>query len=127
MYHLLIKTKHRNIKVDTKILLVTMTNSVGGVTTFDPCAELDDGSMSIYILKNSSIIKMIKNLPAFVLGHLDDVEEVEHLRTNVLEIEQYKNKGKIKTRIDGDESFSLPIKMEVINNAIDIIVPKVKN
>lgn len=108
----------------TKILLITMTNSVGGIDYFNPEAKPDDGYFHVYSLSDLSLWKMLVRMPYFFYGNFKDIPEVSYIKTSSLSISRTKGKRPILTRIDGDPSCALPVKMKVIHQGLRVIVPQ---
>lgn len=124
-YYLTLDYEGKRIREKTKILLITMTNSVAGLVNFDQKARPDDGLMSVYLLTDLNVMEMLREWPSLVQGRFADLKEVRHFRTSHLRIEQYRHKNiqRARTRIDGDKSAYLPIELEVLPKAIQVMVP----
>ncbi|MFC3927839.1 diacylglycerol/lipid kinase family protein [Streptococcus caprae] len=127
-YYLELTHDGQTLRHKTKILLITLTNSVGGMDQFDPKAGLNDGLMSVYLLSDFSFWKMLLSLPRILRGEFGYLEGITHFRTGKMTIRQYKRTWrKARTRIDGDKSDQLPIVLEMIPQAIKVMVPNDQN
>lgn len=125
-YYLTLDYDGKRLHEKTKILLITMTNSVAGLVNFDQAAQPDDGLMSVYLLTDLNILEMLREWPSLVQGRFSDLREIRHFRTSQLKIEQYRH-GQFhpaRTRIDGDKSDYLPITLQVLPSAIKVMVPE---
>ena len=105
-----------------KIMLVTMTNSVGGFDYFNPEASPDDGYFHVYLLSGLSLWKTILRMPYLLEGRFADIPEVSYFKTRCLMLASRKAK-KIQIRIDGDPSYKLAINMKVIHKGLKVKVP----
>lgn len=114
-------SKNQPIDLKTNLLLVGLTNSVGGVEFMIPEATYNDGEGYLVAIKGHTPINTIAaslevgftNLNADNLYKLSDSKFIIESLDNV----------EIKTNIDGDMGPNLPIEIEIIKHAIDIIVP----
>lgn len=114
-------SKNQPIDLKTNLLLVGLTNSVGGVEFMIPEATYNDGEGYLVAIKGHTPINTIAaslevgftNLNADNLHKLSDSKFIIESQDNV----------EIKTNIDGDMGPNLPIEIEIIKHAIDIIVP----
>lgn len=111
------------------ILLISMTNSLGGLKSFVPQATADDGYFHLYSIPHISIWEMLKNLSTLLTGSLDNIPGVSYIKTTTLTIHCYKRRrkrekpSKISVRIDGEPGYLLPATMKVMNQALNIIAP----
>ncbi len=126
-YYLTMITDSSEFKVKTKLLLITMTNSVAGQINFDRDAKPDDGLMSVYLLSDFRFWQVLRYLPSFVKGDFAKLDEVQHFRTSELHISQYKHRKsqKARTRVDGDKSQYLPVRLRVLPGAIRVMIPDI--
>lgn len=125
-YYLTLNYGSHYRQVKAKILLITMMNAVAGQVHFDPEARPDDGLMSVYLVSRFNIWKTWWYLPRFLAGDTRKLPEVQHFRTNQLDISQFKHgkSQRARTRIDGDKSVYLPLSLKVIPLAIRVMVPQ---
>lgn len=124
-YYLELSYQDQIIRHKTKILLVTLTRSIGGMTQFDPESQPDDGLMSVYLFSDLSLWKWLPLLPRIFRGELTQLGGHHHFRTAELTIRQFKRRfRRVRTRIDGDKSDNLPITMTVLPKGIKVMVPK---
>lgn len=124
-YYLELGYQDQIIRHKTKVLLVTLTRSIGGMTQFDPQSQPDDGLMSVYLFTDLSLWKWLPLLPRIFRGELTQLGGHHHFRTAELTIRQFKRRfRRARTRIDGDKSDNLPITMTVLPKSILVMVPK---
>ncbi|KRN94205.1 diacylglycerol/lipid kinase family protein [Pediococcus stilesii] len=107
----------------TRFLLATTTNSIGGFTNFDTSASPSDGKIHLVILKHFSISRLLGYVGYFLTGQFQKVSDVDQLQADQFQISTTDPDTQIETRIDGDPSEQLPIKLNVERKFIDVIVP----
>ncbi|MEG0255490.1 MAG: diacylglycerol kinase family lipid kinase [Vagococcus sp.] len=114
----------QKIVSNVAIVIISMTNSLGGFSTFSPHAQVNDGLMHVYIINNLSFYKIMKYLQQIVSGKKFEVSKLESFHTDSLTIKNKKmhSSKKSNTRIDGDPSEDLPIKIEVLPHYLKVMV-----
>ncbi len=108
-------------KGDAYLMLVAMTNSVGGIESFAEEAEVNDGVFHIFILKELSLPNVFKIIPDLFQGKLQSNEQIEYLQASQLKVESNMD---LVVNIDGDEGISLPFEAQVLHKELNIFVPK---
>lgn len=99
--------------------LITTTKSVGGHVY----AESAPDKMHISILNNINLRKVVSYVYFAFTGRLGDSKSVEYLTNKSARFEPL-NHEDIKTRIDGDESLSLPVDIKYRPDFITLITPR---
>ncbi|EOI01740.1 YegS//BmrU family lipid kinase [Enterococcus moraviensis ATCC BAA-383] len=122
-YRLEIKTEKEHWQGKTQLVTVTMTNSVGGYTNFDDSASPDDGLFHLTILPKLNFFKMAFYLPKIILGKIYELPNINYMTASEIMIKSTDEK-KVGTRVDGDPSEDLPVKMTVIKHGLTVFVPK---
>ncbi|MBG9980152.1 diacylglycerol kinase family lipid kinase [Facklamia sp. DSM 111018] len=114
--------------LETNLLLIALTSSVGGVENLLPEAKFDDGQAFLIALKNSMAISSIQTLiqdqglPTSYTNN--DYILVLRGKQFTVEAINVKSKDELVANIDGDQGPSLPLKVEIIQKAISMLVPK---
>lgn len=103
------------------LMLVALTNSVGGFETIAPEAEVNDGMLHVMIIKDIALPQFLLLLPKIMTGDLGKSEHVEYLKVPALEAS---STYEMIANIDGDEGDKLPIKVENLKRHLEIFVPK---
>jgi diacylglycerol kinase (ATP) len=103
------------------IMLIALTNSVGGIQSFAQHAEVNDGYFHIFILREFSLPKVFKIIPDLFSGNLQDNAQVEYFPASKLKVE---SDHELVVNIDGDEGVNLPFEAEVMHNELHIFVPE---
>lgn len=111
--------------IKTKLLLVTMSNTVAGLPGFNRKDTVDDGLFTVYTLKKTHFIRFFFYF-FFRIGtfsqfkHWDSFQASELRLVNV----RQKDKNNPNVRIDGDVAGKLPVLIQMLPKAITVIVPK---
>ncbi|MFQ3544323.1 diacylglycerol kinase family lipid kinase [Halobacillus rhizosphaerae] len=103
------------------LMLVAMTNSVGGIESFAEEAEVNDGVFHIFILKELALPKVFKIIPDLFQGKLQSNEQIEYLQASHLKVESNMD---LVVNIDGDEGIKLPFEAQVLHNELNVFVPE---
>lgn len=105
---------------DTGFLLVTMTNSVGGFTSFAPQAKFDDGYLHVFVAPKLTWRRTFLLLPYFLTGNFSRLPGMTYHRFKDVVIDG--PKAKLKSRIDGDPSDRLPLHLRVVSDKIRVLI-----
>lgn len=125
-YSFLMNTDGNAINTQSSLILVGLTNSIGGFEQILPKAKVDDGKLHMIYLKDYTMLDTVKTLPELIKG----VEET----SNSIGYVVFEN-GKItveddvvlKTNVDGDEGEELPVELSVIPSHINVYCGKKNN
>lgn len=125
-YSIIINEQNNTYIADLKFLLITMTNTIAGMPSFSPDAAIDDGHFQVYTLKKVSFFKFLRHRNDFYKGDFSRAREIHHFSANELSLEPTNPHRAFnpRTRVDGDKSSRLPIRLTVLQKAIQVIVPK---
>ncbi|MDT2732299.1 diacylglycerol kinase family lipid kinase [Streptococcus parauberis] len=125
-YSIIINEQNNTYIADLKFLLITMTNTIAGMPSFSPDAAIDDGHFQVYTMKKVSFFKFLRHRNDFYKGDFSRAREIHHFSANELSIEPTNPHRAFnpRTRVDGDKSSRLPIRLTVLQKAIQVIVPK---
>ncbi|MDG5472880.1 YegS/Rv2252/BmrU family lipid kinase [Jeotgalibacillus sp. ET6] len=102
------------------LILIALTNSVGGFEKLAPDAEVNDGKLHCFIIKNVSMVKLVSIATALLKGTLKEDENVEYLTASNIKVASYKN---LIANVDGDEGDSVPITVEILKRHLPVFVP----
>lgn len=115
-----IEHDHGKWEGDAKLVLVALTNSVGGFEKLAPEALTDDGLLHLYIVENAALPSFVRMAGALLRGKLEEDEAVEAIHTTKVSI---KTNNPLSCNIDGDEGCSTPFLIEVLPRHIQVLVP----
>ncbi|SDX87993.1 diacylglycerol/lipid kinase family protein [Salimicrobium album] len=103
------------------LVLVALTNSVGGIETFAREAEVNDGAFHVFILKEFSLPKVVQLIPDLFRGELKSNEQVEYFTATDMKVDTSLN---LVVNIDGDEGMKLPFEARLLHNELNVYVPE---
>lgn len=114
-----------NYIVSTRLLIYSLTSSVGGYDRYNPQAKVDDGQGYLLVFKEPFAMATFKAM--IRSGKLPDKDHEDesflYLKADQIEIRQVKGEDLV-TNIDGDEGPKLPVTIKVWPSAISLLVPK---
>lgn len=105
---------------EAKLVLVALTNSVGGFEKLAPEALTDDGLLHLYIVENAALPAFVRMAGALIRGQLEKDPSVEVIHTTKVSI---KTKEPLSCNIDGDQGCTTPFVVEVMPRHIRALVP----
>ncbi|MDN7243356.1 diacylglycerol kinase family lipid kinase [Planococcus sp. N028] len=115
-----IEHDHGEWKGEAKLVLVALTNSVGGFEKLAPEALTDDGLLHLYIVKNAALPAFIRIAGALLIGKLEKDPAVEVVHTTKVSIN---TSTPLSSNIDGDAGCATPFQVEVLPRHIRALVP----
>lgn len=121
-YPLTIETPNRRWQKETEFLLVTLTNSVGGFTNFNPEAKPDDGYFHVFVAPKMSLARSAMVLPYFLTGNFKKIHGMTYFKASEISI-TVDNQQSAQTRIDGDPSAKTPLTMRLLKHKLQVITP----
>ncbi|WP_064093470.1 diacylglycerol/lipid kinase family protein [Rossellomorea aquimaris] len=120
-FHLRVESESGAWEGDALLMLVALTNSVGGFETITPEAEVNDGKLHVMIIEDIALSEFLLLLPKVLSGKLTESEHVYYKKTT--KIEAFSKENMI-ANVDGDEGDPLPITVENLEKHLEIFVPK---
>ncbi|GEN51454.1 diacylglycerol/lipid kinase family protein [Alkalibacterium pelagium] len=116
------------LEEESFLVLVAVTNSVAGITTMIPEADVDDGYLHLAVVKGDTIAEKVNLVPKIFAGKVTDDENVLYRKFTKGSIRLKEGFEKeIVTNVDGDEGDSLPIDLEVKKHHMTVFVPDTDN
>ncbi|HSP22903.1 MAG TPA: diacylglycerol kinase family protein [Planococcus sp. (in: firmicutes)] len=122
--HFMIEHDQGAFEGEAKLVLVALTNSVGGFEKLAPEALTDDGLLHLYIIKNAALPAFIRIAGNMMTGKLDNDPAVEVIKTTKVSI---RTNEPLYCNIDGDEGCATPFVIEVLPRHIRALVPPDKD
>lgn len=107
---------------EAHLLIATMTNSVGGFEQLAPEAEVNDGKLHTFIIKDLSLPLIVKIIPSLIREIMGN-DEVEYIKTSKLHLS---TSEELAVNIDGDEGILLPFQANVLHKHLRLFVPGTK-
>ena len=105
------------------LILVALTNSVGGFEKMVNTAEVNDGKLHIYIIKQAGIPSIARIGAKILLGTLEEDEGVEVIKTTNVLIESL---SPLYCNVDGDEGDYTPLEIQVLPKHLKMLIPPKK-
>ncbi|MGE7122094.1 diacylglycerol/lipid kinase family protein [Peribacillus sp. NPDC097264] len=106
---------------ETYLLFATMTNSVGGFEQLAPEAEVNDGKLHIFIIKDLSLPLLVKIIPSLLRGEIKHHDEIEYIQTSRLHVSTSEDLG---VNIDGEKGVQMPFQAAVLHKHLRLFVPE---
>lgn len=118
-YSFFINADDNSINTQSSLILIGLTNSIGGFEQMLPKAKVDDGKLHMIYLKDDTMLDTVKTLPELIKGVEETNNLIGYLVFEKGEI-RVKNDVVLKTNVDGDEGVELPIELSVIPSHINV-------
>ncbi|MBM6613347.1 diacylglycerol kinase family lipid kinase [Desemzia sp. RIT804] len=114
------------ISQESILVLVALTNSVGGFEKLLPKAKIDDGYLHLVALKGNTIVDKLKVIPKIFTGKATDDEKVLYrkFKTGTIQVQEAKE---LVANVDGDKGDSLPLTLQVLPQHLTVLVPRSSN
>lgn len=107
---------------ESMMLLVSLSNSVGGFEKLVPQAKVDDGKLHLTLLKGNKILDKLALLPKVFSGELTDDQQIVYRAFEKGHI-AVQNDTDMTTNVDGDEGDALPLDLMVLPQHLTVLVP----
>lgn len=108
------------IEEEAKMFMVTNTNRVGGFENIIPLADIRDGLLDLIIIKKCSLTDLMALSKDYLLKKHANSPFISYYQAKKIEISSEPN---IIVDIDGEEGSLLPVTIEVIPLALNILIP----
>ena len=108
------------LETEAKMFMVTNTNRVGGFENIIPYADIQDGMLDLILFKAVPVIELVPLFLKVLRGDHLDSNKVVYFKTDDVLIECNED---LVTDIDGEKGSPLPVTIEAISQAINILVP----
>lgn len=107
-------------EIQSSIILVGLTNSIGGFEHILPDANVNDGKLHMIYLKDPSIIDTLKAIPELIKGVDDSSDNLEYITFEKAVIEVLDEEESVNINVDGDEGDSLPVKVSILPSHLNV-------
>ena len=108
------------IEEEAKMFMVTNTNRVGGFENIIPLADIQDGLLDLIIIKICSVTDLVALSKDYILKKHANSPFIAYFQAKKIEIH---SKQEVMIDIDGEKGSLLPVAIQVINQAINILIP----
>lgn len=106
---------------DMTLVLIALTNSVGGFEKLAPDAEVDDGLLHVFIVHESGIPGFLRVGTKLLQGKIAEDDGVDYIRTKKVHIE---TSQELFCNVDGDEGTCTPVDIQVLAQHLRVLVPE---
>ena len=119
-----------DVRHEGRLLLTAIANGsyCGGGIKSNPLASVNDGLININIIKNISRLNFICLLPYYMKGNFLELRNIEKyiLSEKCKKVTVTPLEGKMRLCIDGEITDAGKTEFEIVHDAFDFVVPKVK-
>lgn len=109
------------IEEAAKMFMITNTNRVGGFENIIPLADIQDGLLDLIIIKKCSVTDLVALSKDYILKKHARSPFISYFQAKKIEIY---SKQDVIIDIDGEQGSLLPVTIEVVNEAINILIPQ---
>lgn len=106
---------------ESPLFLAALTNSVGGFEKLSPDAEVDDGLIHCFVVRNISVFNSLTLGTSLFFGNLKEHKDVDYFTAKEVHV---RSDEAIRTNVDGEKGPALPIHIRVLPRHIEVIVPE---
>ncbi|CAI6080147.1 Diacylglycerol kinase [Paenibacillus sp. JJ-100] len=106
---------------ESPLFLAALTNSVGGFEKLSPDAEVDDGLIHCFVIRNIGVLNSLTLGTSLFFGNLKEHKDVDYFTAKEVHVHSDKP---IRTNVDGEEGPALPIDIRVLPSYMKVIVPE---
>lgn len=127
-FDLTIQTSAEELTVpNISLLIVGLSNSVFGVTTFFKEAEVNDGKLQLYALKASTLMKEAKSLTKHIMPGDEGTKNGEKPLSYTTSFKKatLKTSSDFHLAKDGEKGPQFPVELNVLHKHLTFIVPEV--
>lgn len=112
----------KRARVEGSLLLVALTNSVGGYDNFTPEAKVDDGYLHLILTKDKNFLETLEALPGLLKKEQTDDPLVSYKRVKKINISV--KSADLQTNVDGDQGDMLPVSIAILPKHIKVYTCK---
>ncbi|EFR44323.1 lipid kinase family protein [Streptococcus pseudoporcinus LQ 940-04] len=111
-------TPEKRQEIKGSLILVGLTNSVGGMDRFTPEAKVDDGFLHLVFTKDQTLSETLTSLPTLLSKDSQNDDVVAYGKVKRVTI-TVKNET-LQTNVDGDQGDYLPVTLEVLPSHLQV-------
>ena len=119
-YHFSAEIDGQSREFGSSLILIGLTNSIGGFEQILPNAEVNDGMLHLIYLKDSNLFDSIKAVPTLLTGVEESTNALEYLTFQKAKIRLQEGQDEIKVNVDGDEGDALPVEIGILPSHIKV-------
>lgn len=119
-YELALDSKDGEFDGEAYLVVIALTNSVGGFENFEPDARLNDGLLHVYIFEELGLKDALQLTPALFTGKLKETDSVTSFCTKRVKVT---SPEALPVNADGDTGGKLPLTFEVLPSHLNVLKP----
>ncbi|MCM3279620.1 diacylglycerol kinase family lipid kinase [Exiguobacterium sp. MER 193] len=119
-YELALDSKDGEFDGEAYLVVIALTNSVGGFENFEPDARLNDGLLHVYIFEELGLKDALQLTPALFTGKLKETDSVTSFCTKRVKVT---SPEALPVNADGDTGGTLPLTFEVLPSHLNVLKP----
>lgn len=112
-----------HIEQESILLLIALSNSVGGFEKLVPDASTEDGYLHLIALKGKEVMNKLAVIPKIFTGEAVNDDRVLYRKFKYGTINTIENES-IYSNVDGDEGDALPLEVQVLPHHLTVLVPR---
>ncbi|WP_203261924.1 diacylglycerol/lipid kinase family protein [Streptococcus uberis] len=104
--------------IESSLILIGLTNSIGGLDRFTPEAKVDDGYLHLLITKDKNFLETLATLPDLFSkeNHSNDKIKYQQIKEITISLKE----EQLQTNVDGDEGDKLPVKIGILPHHLQL-------
>ena len=106
--------------IESSLLVIGSTNSIGGFEQLLPEAEVSDGLMHFIYLKDSNLLESLQTLPSLLTGVDESNDRVGYHQVKEIKISVVDSGDTLRVNVDGDEGDKLPVHIKVLPSHLQV-------
>lgn len=119
-YELALDSTDGQFNGEAYLVVIALTNSVGGFENFEPDARLNDGLLHVYIFEELGLKDALQLTPALFTGKLKETDSVTSFCTSRVNVT---SPDALPVNADGDTGGKLPLTFEVLPSHLNVLKP----
>ena len=125
-YKLQVKSDAGDYSGPVDHLIVGLSNKIGNIEFTSENEEMNNGKANLFILTRDSIKDRLETLKDSIAGEVEEGENVVYYSVKEVEINSIDGE-EVTLDIDGDKGPNLPVKIEILKEAVEVYTPKEPN
>ena len=122
-HHFKLVMDGKEMDIETSLILIGLTNSIGGFEHMIDRAEVDDGKLHFIGLLTDNLIETLKVAPSVLSGTITENDQILYREFQQLHIELEDDNCDFSANVDGDRDDKLPLTIKVLPKHLQVFVP----